>query len=415
MTSTTITLQDPAGRPCPTEVTYAEQAPWWMRAVGEGFDERAQAEDLFAALGELRLRLEPRGYRLLVAGARDDAWPSVEDRIHDHGRRVWLKTSLGEAHSPSDRALRGRVHLLDPAPAERVTTLAQQHLEHARWLTAGQTPSKAHHRHAEQHPTAQPIHVRRGPTDPRRVFEPRSAGWWRLDVHGSIRDQFEPNPRAVEILEADGTRRPGQLLLRFETEVQAHLWGAQLTTPMASGADAFVALARLRVQLDARGARLLCNAARVDTWRKGSDGRTVLRTRLGKTSAMPDWLDALGAADASDVGTVLDQRQFHARWLGSLVGTDEHSSAQARSVGDGFVHLATPGYDLARTHEIGIRGSWPVVGGEIVGDFVPNPYYRMTFAHGRNATMTPEQYEQRCHDAREAYAVPTGPYPLDGR
>jgi hypothetical protein len=87
----------------------------------------ARGRDLFDALQQLRLQLEPLGWIPLCNGARVDCYPSGMARDMGGGQKVYI---LGS--EPGRPPL---VETLEPAPREMVGTVADQDAHYERWLT----------------------------------------------------------------------------------------------------------------------------------------------------------------------------------------------------------------------------------------------------------------------------------------
>ncbi len=94
----------------------------WTVVVGspELGSVEAQADDAFEALCQVRERLEPDGWRLGVAGAQVDVWPSGMARDQGGGLRAYRLTAAG----PGDL-----VDTFEPVDPATVTTVAEQQAE----------------------------------------------------------------------------------------------------------------------------------------------------------------------------------------------------------------------------------------------------------------------------------------------
>jgi hypothetical protein len=86
----------------------------------------AVAADAFDALAAVRRQLEPDGWRVAVAGARIDAWPSGMQRDMGEGLLV---------HLHLDGAPRS-ARTFDPAPAEQVASVDDQWAAMRAWAAA---------------------------------------------------------------------------------------------------------------------------------------------------------------------------------------------------------------------------------------------------------------------------------------
>lgn len=87
----------------------------------------ARADDAFEALCQVRERLEPDGWRLGVAGAQVDVWPSGMARDQGGGLRAYRLTAAGAGDL---------VDTFEPVDPATVTTVAEQQAEAERILGA---------------------------------------------------------------------------------------------------------------------------------------------------------------------------------------------------------------------------------------------------------------------------------------
>lgn len=94
---------------------------WAVSIVSLGFGtSEAQASDAFEALCIVREELEPFGWRIGVAGAQADVWPSGMARDQGGGLRAYRMT----AEQVGDL-----VDTFEPVDPETVTTVALQRAE----------------------------------------------------------------------------------------------------------------------------------------------------------------------------------------------------------------------------------------------------------------------------------------------
>ena len=98
-------------------ILVGDQGQLWEGAGGDVFD----------ALMNLRLELEPVGIRVCCNGARANAWSSGMQRDMGQGYEVYL-LGLERSGRPAS------IQTLDPAPCEEVVTVAEQRAFHERWL-----------------------------------------------------------------------------------------------------------------------------------------------------------------------------------------------------------------------------------------------------------------------------------------
>ncbi|UGB40265.1 hypothetical protein LQ940_12800 [Nocardioides sp. cx-173] len=100
-----------------------ERESWaWVVEIGcTDFDlVEAQAHDAFEALCLAREQLEPRGWRIGVAGAQADVWPSGMAREQGGGLR---------AYRMSGDRVGDLVDVFEPVDPATVTTVAEQRAE----------------------------------------------------------------------------------------------------------------------------------------------------------------------------------------------------------------------------------------------------------------------------------------------
>ncbi len=142
-------------------------------AVGRGVD-------AFVALAHLRERIANHGLRLLVQGARREAW-----RFVDYGETVTI-TPLGQTINCSPRR-----DLLDRAVLSSIATVDEQRLH--RWMLHGsyRVPNDEVIAWAQAEPDSWWPCIWKG--DARRGFGPEVVGWWRSDAWGRV-VEFRPNP-----------------------------------------------------------------------------------------------------------------------------------------------------------------------------------------------------------------------------
>jgi hypothetical protein len=94
---------------------------WTVSIESSAFDTvEARADDAFEALCLVRAQLEPDGWRIGVAGAHIDVWPSGMARDQGGGLRAYRMT----AERPE-----GLVDTFEPVDPATVTTVAEQRAE----------------------------------------------------------------------------------------------------------------------------------------------------------------------------------------------------------------------------------------------------------------------------------------------
>lgn len=96
-----------------------ERGHWVVEITSPEFDPvEAEENDAFEALGLVRERLEPLGWRIGVAGAQPGVWPSGMSRDQGGGLTAYRMSSEGVAESVVDT-----FEPVDPATA---TTVSEQ-------------------------------------------------------------------------------------------------------------------------------------------------------------------------------------------------------------------------------------------------------------------------------------------------
>lgn len=90
-----------------------------------------------------------------------------------------------------------------------------------------------------------------------------------------------------------------------------------------TGENLFVTLSQFRMLLELKNYRLLCNAARVDAFPSRmalemGGGRKLYLQKLGVPAKREDLVDVFGAATIEQVGTILEQNNYHEKWIMSL-------------------------------------------------------------------------------------------------
>lgn len=128
--------------------------------------------------------------------------------------------------------------------------------------------------------------------------------------------------KVVEILNRDGQIE--RCNIEYDPAgaitIKCH-WPGVLEKHEFSSRDFFEAVVLFREELERIGSRLLCMAARIDFFPSGmcrdmGRGLKGYVLRMGETTKRP--LDIFDYAPPQLVGTVREQKEFHAKWLKSL-------------------------------------------------------------------------------------------------
>ena len=107
---------------------FEEPFSWVVEVRGSGFGTaEARADDAFEALCLVREELEPFGWRIGVAGAQIDVWPSGMARDQGGGLRAYRMTS---------ESVGDLVDTFAPVDPASVTTVAVQRAETERLYEA---------------------------------------------------------------------------------------------------------------------------------------------------------------------------------------------------------------------------------------------------------------------------------------
>lgn len=103
-------------------ISWRTEDRLWVVAIDSPVFEpvEARANDAFEALCLVREELEPHGWRIGVAGAQADVWPSGMARDQGGGLRAYRMT---------EERVSGIVETFEPANPATVTTVAEQRAE----------------------------------------------------------------------------------------------------------------------------------------------------------------------------------------------------------------------------------------------------------------------------------------------
>ncbi len=109
------------------DLSVARMPPYFVEPLLEG-GVKYKGPDLFECLCNLRRDLELRGWQLLCAGARTDAYPSSMSRDMSGGKKLYLLQLRERA--------REKVDLFDEAAADKVGTVDQQRRFYEQWIAS---------------------------------------------------------------------------------------------------------------------------------------------------------------------------------------------------------------------------------------------------------------------------------------
>jgi hypothetical protein len=196
MTQFTIETLSPANQREPAQIDLLGYGP--VRLLFEhpklGHHETS-ADDAFEALVQLRLWLEPTGYKLLCAGARRDVYPSPMSRQMSGGISAY-KMIPGKPATRDDL-----VKILDPATPDQIGTVAEQESFHKQWLGGFQNIPKSTGQEitpdlleaAKKIPNGY-VYKLDGQFGPNETVPPEAIiGAWKVNESGNIIGDFIPN------------------------------------------------------------------------------------------------------------------------------------------------------------------------------------------------------------------------------
>jgi hypothetical protein len=114
-----VPVVDPSGHLATADLLSRRTADhgYLLEVQGPWGSTTAAADDLFEALTQVRRELEPRGWRILIQGARRDTYPSGMQRDQAAGRRVYVMRpgqpatldDVRDTFAPADRTDVGSV------------------------------------------------------------------------------------------------------------------------------------------------------------------------------------------------------------------------------------------------------------------------------------------------------------------
>jgi hypothetical protein len=164
--------------------------------------------------------------------------------------------------------------------------------------------------------------------------------------------------------------------------------GAGMKRRLFQADDLFEALRGIRKELERTGCRILCAGARRDVYPSGmsrsmSGGRKAYVNRMGAKPTPTDVVDIFDEAEASFVGSVDEQLEFHRRWMAVETGRGDVETPfreeidEAKRTPNGWVYRIAgrfgPSDDVPPE---AVVGAWRVdAQGDIVGAFVRNQKY----------------------------------------
>ncbi len=95
------------------------------------------------------------------------------------------------------------------------------------------------------------------------------------------------------------------------------------TKQFFEGDDLFKSLQLIRAFFEEKGAKVLCNGARVDVHPSGMSrgmgrGRKAYVVKLGKQARRTDLVDIFDYADPDQIGSIKNQSQYYKQWMDSL-------------------------------------------------------------------------------------------------
>jgi hypothetical protein len=129
--------------------------------------------------------------------------------------------------------------------------------------------------------------------------------------------------RVVRVRLGDGSIKECSVEYSQTPPWSLKFFGLELKRRKFEGDDLFETLTALRRELEAVDAQLLCAGARPEVFPSGMSrgmggGRRAYVTRLGQPALRTDLVDIFDDAEPDAVGTVEEQKAFHARWVEGL-------------------------------------------------------------------------------------------------
>jgi hypothetical protein len=126
--------------------------------------------------------------------------------------------------------------------------------------------------------------------------------------------------KTLQILLTDGSIESGTVTASGIQPCQLSYVGIEMGELEFSDVDYWGALRELRLYLEARGARALCNGARTDVSPSGltrsmTGGLSAYITRMNAPSSQEDRVNIFDYAQPELVGTVQQQENFHLEWF----------------------------------------------------------------------------------------------------
>jgi hypothetical protein len=90
-----------------------------------------------------------------------------------------------------------------------------------------------------------------------------------------------------------------------------------------SDSDFFNCLCQIRLELEKKGIKILCNGARVDVWPSGmmrdmSNGILAYIMKMGLQSKVEDRVNIFEPAKPEEIGTVHEQSEYAKNWFKSF-------------------------------------------------------------------------------------------------
>jgi hypothetical protein len=111
------------------ELQWSERPPWHLvLRIPDVHPLEASADDLFACLAAIRQQAARIGWRICVAGARTDAWPSRMSSQMGGASLVYVHTMGLQARAEDLRPI------FDDTPCDAVGSVEQQALFRREWL-----------------------------------------------------------------------------------------------------------------------------------------------------------------------------------------------------------------------------------------------------------------------------------------
>lgn len=143
--------------------------------------------------------------------------------------------------------------------------------------------------------------------------------------------------KQIQVATADGAIEECTVAYRDTPPLELHLsWPPLGDDRVYVAEDLFECLRKARLDLEAIGAQIICQGARVDVYpspmcRDMGFGRLAYVMKMGEKATSDDLVHVMDSASPSDVGTVAAQDAYYRRWIQSIGAGALFGSGKGRS------------------------------------------------------------------------------------